>query len=87
MEVECLKHPGASTIGSQLQNETAPMAGKSWQPSHDCPHAEGQKGTSYIQQKQGGVGGNNPETCSNTGQRYNKHVDNRRTLLAQAYQC
>jgi len=30
MEVGCLKHPGASTIGSQ---KTAPMAGKSRQPA------------------------------------------------------
>ena len=29
MEVECPRHPGASTIGSQLLDETAAMAGKS----------------------------------------------------------
>ena len=39
MEAGCLKHPGASTIVSQ---QTASMAGKSWQPSHEPPrHAEG----------------------------------------------
>ena len=37
MEVECSRHPGASTIGTQLLDETAPMAGKSWQPSHALP--------------------------------------------------
>ena len=35
MEAECPKHPGASAIGSQLLDETAPMAGKSLQPSHE----------------------------------------------------
>lgn len=39
VEVGCLKHPGASTIGSQ---ETAFMACKPWQPSH-VPHTEGSK--------------------------------------------
>ena len=37
MERECPRHPGASTIGSQLLNETAPMVSKSWQPSHEPP--------------------------------------------------
>jgi len=44
MEVECLKHPGASTIGSS-KVKTAPMAGKSWEPSHEHPHhAKGPQG-------------------------------------------
>ena len=35
MEIGCLRHPRASTIGSH-------MVGKSWQPSHEPPrHAEG----------------------------------------------
>ena len=33
----CLSHPGASTIGSQLLD--VPMAGKSWQPSHEPPRS------------------------------------------------
>ena len=37
MEVECPRHPGASNIGSQLLDETAPIASKSWQPSHEPP--------------------------------------------------
>ena len=47
MEVECPRHPVASTIGSLLLDETAPMAGKSWHPAMS-PHAEGKKGTSYT---------------------------------------
>ena len=31
MEVGSLRHPGATTIGSQLLDEATPMAGKSWQ--------------------------------------------------------
>ena len=40
MEVECPRHPGASTIGSQLldDHEIASIAGKFWQPSHEPPH-------------------------------------------------
>ena len=41
MEVGCLKYPGASTIGSQ----TAPMAGKSWQPSHHAVRGTGTRHT------------------------------------------
>lgn len=77
MEVECPRHPGASTIGSLLLDETAPMAGKSWHPAMS-PHAEGKKGTSYTdtihtEQTREGRGGTNPETCSNAGQRCSKH--------------
>ena len=63
MEVECPRHPGASTIGSQLLDETAPMAGKSWKPSHiKSTHAEGIKGTRhtdiiYTVEKKGKGGG------------------------------
>ena len=38
MEGGCLGYPGASTVASQpLDRKTAPMAGKSLQPSHDPP--------------------------------------------------
>ena len=47
MEVECPRHPEAFTLQSQLLDETAPMAGKSWQPTHE-PHTEGKKGTHYT---------------------------------------
>ena len=39
MEVKCPTHPGAFTLESQLLDEAAPMASKSWQPSHE-PHTE-----------------------------------------------
>ena len=35
--VKCPRHPGASTIGSQLLDENASMAFKSWQPSNELP--------------------------------------------------
>ena len=43
MEGGCLGYPGASTVASQpLDRKTAPMAGKSPQPSHEPPfQAEG----------------------------------------------
>ena len=44
MEVGCLKHPGASTIGSQLLDDCQydSHGCESWQPSHEPPrHAEG----------------------------------------------
>ena len=66
MEIECPRHPGASTIGSQLQDETPPLAGNNPAMS---PHAEGTKGTHYndivytVEKREGeGGGGNNPET-------------------------
>ena len=37
MEVECPRHLGACTIGCQLLDENAPMAGHSWQASHEPP--------------------------------------------------
>ena len=54
MEVECPRHPGASTIGSQLLDEITPMAGKSWHLSHKSPHRreEGHSLHKYIQWKQ-----------------------------------
>ena len=39
MEVGCLRHPGASTIGSQFLDtgvRATPMAGKSWQTQPPC---------------------------------------------------
>ena len=69
MEVECTRHPGASTIGIQLLDETATMTDKSWQPSHEplSRREEGHLSHGYnnnnnIQWKQGREGGNNPET-------------------------
>jgi len=41
------RHPGASTLESQILDETAPMPGKSLQPSHK-PHTEGKKGTHHT---------------------------------------
>ena len=54
MEVECPRHPGASTIGSQLLDEITPMAGKSWHLSHKPRHRreEGHPSHKYIQWKQ-----------------------------------
>ena len=97
MEVECPKHPGA--IGSQLLDETAPMAGKSWQPSHEPPRRreEGHPSHWYsiYSGKKGrvGGGGNNPETmlkrrmALQQTQGIHAHVDDRRLLTAHAYQC
>ena len=42
MEVGCLRHPGACTIGSQLLDE----AGKSWKLSHESPHGRGDRNSS-----------------------------------------
>ena len=94
MEVESPRHSGASTIGSQLLDETAPTASKSWQPSHEPP--EGKKGTRhtdivYTVEKGGRVGGDNPETMLKRRMALQQtrgirvHVDNRRLLIAQAY--
>ena len=101
MEVESPRHSGASTIGSQLLDETAPMASKSWQPSHEPP--EGKKGTRhtdivchtdivYTVEKGRRVGGReNPETMLKRRMALQQtrgirvHVDNRRLLIAQAY--
>jgi len=49
MEVECPRHPGASAIGSQLQDETGPIL---WL-ANPCspamsPCAEGKKGTCHT---------------------------------------
>ena len=98
MEFECPRLPGASTIGSQLLDETAPMAGK-LNPGNQAmsPNTEGKKGTChadivYAVGKKGSVWGNNPETmlkCIMALQQtraIHAHVDNRRPLTAQAYQ-
>ena len=74
--VKCPRHPGASTIGSQLLDETAPMAGKSWQPSYELPRRreEGHLSQWYnIQWKKGRVGGYNQETTLKEWWRDNKH--------------
>ena len=47
MKVACSRHPGASTIGSQLLDETAPMAGNPSNPAMS-PHAEGKKGICHT---------------------------------------
>ena len=47
------EHPGASSIGSQLWMETAPMAGKSWQPA---PAQKGRQAAVTLW-KEGGKGG------------------------------
>ena len=94
MEFESPRHPGASTIGSQLLDETAPIAGN---PAMS-PHAEGKKGTSHIDiiytvETREGKGENNPETMLEGRmslqwtQGIHTHVDNRRWLAAQASQC
>ena len=62
MEVECPRHPGASTIGSQLLGEIAPIAGKSLQPGHEPPRTREKRGTRhtdivYTVEKRGRVGG------------------------------
>ena len=62
MEVACPRHPGASTIGSQLLGEIAPIAGKSLQPSHEPPRRREKRGTRqtdivYIVEKRRRVGG------------------------------
>ena len=63
MEFESPRYPGASTIGSQLLDETVPTAGN----PVTSPHAEGKKGTShtdiiYTVETREGRGENNPET-------------------------
>ena len=78
MQVECPRHPGASTIGSQLLDETAPMAGKSWQPSHEPPRRreEGYPSHWYsiYSGKMGkGSGGTIQKLCLNVEWRHNKH--------------
>ena len=64
MELECSRYPGASTIGSQLLDEIAPMASKSWQPSHEPPHRREQGHLSHWYNIYCGIkrgyGGNNP---------------------------
>ena len=101
MEVECPRHPVASTIGSQFLDETAPMAGKSRQPNHESPHRREEGHPShwysiYSGKKGkggGGGGGNNPEIMLKCRmvlwqiREIHTHVDNRRPLTAQAYQC
>ena len=64
MEVECFRHPGASTIGSQSLNETAPMAGKSWPPSLEplCRREVGCASHWYNIYNGNMRGGDNPES-------------------------
>ena len=97
MEVECSRHPGASTIGSYFLEETAPWLANPGIPAMS-PHAEGKKGTCHsdtiytVETREGG-GGNNPETMVEhrtplqQTQGIHVHVDNRRTLTVQACQC
>ena len=76
MEVECPRHTGASTISSQLLDETAPIAGKSWQPSHEtpCRREEGHPSHWYsIYSGKKGKGGMTQKLCLNVEWRYNKH--------------
>ena len=58
-------------MGSQLLDETAPMASKSWQPSHNPPcrreewhpsHCYNNNYNYTVETKEGGGKGNNPET-------------------------
>ena len=62
MEVEGSRHLSASTVGSQLLDETALVPGKSWQPSCE-PHAGGKKGTCHtdiiyaVEKREGDCGG------------------------------
>ena len=44
--VKCPRHPGASTIGSQLLDETAPMAANPGNPAMSS-HTEDKKGTCH----------------------------------------
>ena len=78
MQVGCPRRPGASAIGSQLLDETAPMAGKSWQPSHEPPRRreEGHPSHWYsiYSGKMGkGRGGTIQKLCSNVEWCHNKH--------------
>ena len=92
MEVECPRHPGASTIGSQLLNETAPMAGKPWQPSLELM-PKGRRVVFaliwYIQWKQGREGQprNYARRQNSASTNTRDSLDNRRPLIAEAYQC
>ena len=66
MEVGCLKHPGANPLlAASSEMETAPMAGKSWLPSHVPPHSKRKRHPSHCRnsgKREGkGVGGELPE--------------------------
>ena len=58
MEVGCLKHPGASTIGSQFLDEDCSHGWQSWQPSHEPPRSKGNRHPSHCKNsgKEGGKG-------------------------------
>ena len=60
MEVRCPRHPGASTIDSQLQDGDEPMAAKTWQPGHKpkVPKKRGTRHTDTQGKAEGGEGGN-----------------------------
>ena len=78
MEVECPRHPRASTIGSQLLDETAPIAGKSWQPSHEPPCIREKGHPSHWYDIYSGKKGKDRgrttwKLCSNVEWHYNKH--------------
>ena len=65
MEVKCPTHPGAFTLESQLLDEAAPMASKSWQPSHERNREETREGRART-------------LSSNEEWRYNKHEASKR---------
>ena len=81
MKADYPRLPGASTLGSQLLqviDETAPMAGKSWQPRHEPPCKREEEYLShwfnnYVQWKQGRVGGTTQNLCSKSEGYYNEH--------------
>ena len=104
MEVECNRHPGASTNDSQLLDETdflnffflCPMAGKSWQPSHESPcrweegHPSNWYDTQWKQRRVGWV--EQPRNYAQTQNSPTKNMrnlctcDKRTPLTAQAFQ-
>ena len=82
MEVECPRHPGASTVDSQLLDETASMVGKSWPPSYEPlsrrVERPGHTDTIYTVETRGG-GGAIKKLCSKA---YNRHYTKRTTTNA-----
>ena len=79
MEVECTRHPGASTIGIQLLDETATMAGINPGNPAMSPYAEGKKGTFhtgiiYTVETRKGEGGTTQKLHLKAEEHYNKHM-------------
>ena len=78
MEVECPKHLGAYTIGSQLLGETAAMAGKSGQPNHEPPRQREEGHPSHWSNiysgNKGGKGGATQKLRSKAERCYNEHM-------------